>query len=103
MTAFRLATFNVENLFARFKFEGNVDSAEAVKDGWNVNETCFDISDAAEKLITGQLIRDTKADVIALQAVENLDTLKRFRSDYLGGPSAYPYAISRMPLARCSG
>lgn len=32
--------------------------------------------------------------MLALQEVENLDTLKRFRSQFLGGPSAWRYAAA---------
>jgi endonuclease/exonuclease/phosphatase family metal-dependent hydrolase len=92
--AVRVATFNVENLFARFRFESDVDPAHAVKDGWNVNETAFTLQDEDSKRLTGQTIKALKADVLVLQEVENLDTLKRFRSEYLGGPSAFPYAVA---------
>ena len=93
MPAVRVATFNVENLFARFKFNSDVDPQVAVKDGWDVNKTYFTIFDEASKKVTGKLIRSLKADVIALQEVENLDTLRRFRGEYLGGPSTFPYSI----------
>jgi endonuclease/exonuclease/phosphatase family metal-dependent hydrolase len=91
---FRVATFNVENLFARFRFEDDVDPEDAVRDGWDVNETMFTILDADSKRLTGESIRAARPDVIALQEVENLDVLKRFRSTYLGGPRAFPYALS---------
>ena len=65
-----------------------------MEDGWNVNETAFTILSPEAKRITGQAIRATKAEVICLQEVENLDTLKKFRTDYLGGRKAYPYALS---------
>jgi len=91
MTAVRLATFNVENLFARWKFDANVDPDEAIEDGWAVDKTKFDRYSDADKEITGEAIRALKADVLALQEVENVDTLKHFRGDYLGGPSKYPY------------
>ncbi len=93
MTAVRVATFNVENLFARFKFNSDVDPEKAVKDGWDANKTYFTIFDEAEKKITGRLIRAVGADVIALQEVESLDTLRRFRGDFVGGPRLYPYTV----------
>lgn len=93
MPRLRLATFNVENLFARFKFNAKVDPANAIRDGWAVDRTYFvSFSDEA-KAITGKAFKETGADVIALCEIENLDTLKRFRSRYLGGPRAYPYAL----------
>ena len=60
-------------------------------DGWNVNETAFRLQDEDSKRLTGQTIRALSADVLVLQEVENLDTLKRFRDLYLGGRKAYPY------------
>jgi len=90
----RLATFNVENLFARFRFDDQVDPDDAVRDGWDVNETLFKLQDEDSKRLTGDVIRATRADVLALQEVENLDVLKRFRSLYLGGSRSYPYALS---------
>lgn len=94
MTEIRVGTFNVENLFARFKFKANIDPLEAVKDGWNAEATAFDINGADAKRITGQAIKATGADILALQEVENLDTLKRFRSEYLGGFRSYEYAVA---------
>jgi len=93
VTNVRIATFNVENLFARFKFNSDVDPEKAVKDGWDANKVYFTILDEVEKQITGKLIRSLDADVIALQEVESLDTLRRFRGNYLGGPKVYPYSI----------
>jgi endonuclease/exonuclease/phosphatase family metal-dependent hydrolase len=89
----RVATFNCENLFARFKFKSNVDPNKAVKDGWIVDKTKFEIHKEVEKKLTAKTIIETKADVIALQEVESLDTLRKFRNDYLGGRKRYPYCI----------
>jgi endonuclease/exonuclease/phosphatase family metal-dependent hydrolase len=93
MSTVRMATFNVENLFARFKFDSGVDPEQAVKDGWDANKTFFTILDEDEKKLSGKLIRSLHADVLALQEVESLDTLRRFRRDYLGGPKVYPYSV----------
>lgn len=87
----RLATFNCENLFARWRFRDDVDPADANTRGWIVDQTRFHELGVASKAITGAAVRDLKADVVALQEVENVDTLKHFRSEFLGGRSQYPY------------
>ncbi|MGQ0606124.1 MAG: endonuclease/exonuclease/phosphatase family protein [Candidatus Nitrosotenuis sp.] len=89
----RIATFNCENLFARFKFKSNIDPSKAIKDGWMVDKTKFDIFNQTEKKLTAKTILETKAQIIALQEVENLDTLRKFRSDYLGGRKRFPYCL----------
>jgi len=80
-TKVRIATFNVENLFARYRFRQNFDPLGA--DGFTINNLAFEIYDDTEKRITAQAIREVKADVIALQEVENLPVLDRFISRYL--------------------
>ncbi len=83
MTAVRLATFNVENLFARWRFNDNIDPAKANMDGWRVDKNKFEeFSDTAKK-ITGQAVRELDADVLCLQEVKGVDTLKHFRTEYL--------------------
>lgn len=94
MTALRVATFNVENLFARYRFNSTIDPAKAVKDGWKADQRYFDIFDEADKRITAQAIRALNADIVALQEVEGLDTLKRFRDLYLGGKNTFSYALA---------
>lgn len=94
MPRVRVATFNVENLFARFKFHRNVDRRRAVREGWQADAQYFTISNDESKRITADLITNLYPDILGLQEVENLDTLKRFRDQYLGGREAYPYAIS---------
>lgn len=91
MAGVRVATFNVENLFARWKFKENVDPAKANKKGWTVDETLFEELGVDAKALTGMAIREIKADILALEEVENVDTLKHFRSEFLGGRGAYPY------------
>ena len=79
----RIATFNCENLFARYRFRSSFDPRES--DGFTINNLAFDIYDETEKQITAMAIREVNADIIALQEVENLPTLDRFTSRYLGG------------------
>ncbi len=94
MPTVRLATFNVENLFARFKFNRGIDPEEAVKQGWTAEQTSFDLASPEAKRITGQAIKATEADIICLQEVENLDALKRFRNVHAGGTKLYEFALS---------
>ena len=79
----RIATFNVENLFARYRFRRNFNPTAG--DGFSINNLAFDIYDETAKQITGKAIKKTNADVIALQEVENLKVLDAFNSRYLGG------------------
>lgn len=79
----RLATFNCENLFARYKFRKNFDPYQS--DGFTINDLAFDIFDEVEKQITAKAIREVNADVIALQEIESLPILDHFNSRYLAG------------------
>lgn len=79
----RIATFNVENLFARYRFRRNFNPTAG--DGFSINNLAFDIYDETAKQITGKAIKKANADVIALQEVENLKVLDAFNSRYLGG------------------
>jgi endonuclease/exonuclease/phosphatase family metal-dependent hydrolase len=91
-TTVRIATFNCENLFARYRFKTEPDVDRISTQGWNINETLFDVLNDEEKRITAKAIKETKADVICLQEIEGLDVLKRFRNQRLGGWKSYPYA-----------
>ena len=92
MATARIATFNCENLFARYQFRRNVDPRTAITDGWLADERRFDLNDNDAKRITGNAIEETEADIVALQEVEGLDTLKRFRSRHIErGSRTYPH------------
>jgi endonuclease/exonuclease/phosphatase family metal-dependent hydrolase len=92
MSTVRIATFNCENLFRRFKFKKNVDPEKAGTEGFVPNDLAFEILNAAEKKLTALAIKETGADVIALQEVESLEVLRRFRSDYLKS-AGYTFAM----------
>jgi predicted extracellular nuclease len=93
MVQVRVATFNCENLFARYNFKKNVKPEKAVKDGWLANQTAFELNSKEEKQITAEAIKAAHADVIALQEVENFEVLRKFCTAYLGGRKQYPYAV----------
>lgn len=92
MPTVRIGTFNCENLFARYKFNKNIDPAKATKDGFDINKTNFTFLGDTEKKLTAMAIAELDADVLALQEVENLDVLKRFRNERLN-KLEYTYAI----------
>jgi endonuclease/exonuclease/phosphatase family metal-dependent hydrolase len=79
----RIATFNVENLFARYRFRSGFEPS--ADDGFTINNLAFDIYNETEKQITARAIKAVNADIIVLQEVESLPVLDRFFSSYLGG------------------
>lgn len=94
----RIGTFNAENLFARFKFKGvrvkksgkttlrpytAKELEQIAKDGWMVDKTLFEPFDAKTRKLTANAIKGIKADVLALQEIEAMDTLKRFNTQFL--------------------
>jgi endonuclease/exonuclease/phosphatase family metal-dependent hydrolase len=83
MSAVRIATFNAENLFARYRFNDGL--RPTADDGFTVNDLAFRIHDEESKRITARAIRAVNADVLCLQEVENLLVLDRFNSYFLGG------------------
>jgi len=83
MPTLRLATFNAENLFARYRFKDSFQPT--ADDGFTINDLAFRIYDDESKKITAKAIREVNADVICLQEVESLPVLDRFNSYYLGG------------------
>lgn len=94
MVKVTVATFNVENLFARFNFRQSLstdEKNEIIKEGWLIDDTRFVVHKQDARRITAEVIKKTRADIIALQEVENLDVLKRFNSAFLN--SRYKYKL----------
>ena len=77
----RIATFNAENLFARYRFKQSFDPLS--DDGFSINDLAFSINDETAKQITAKAIKEVNADILALQEVDNLKVLDRFASRYL--------------------
>jgi hypothetical protein len=98
MPTLRLATFNAENLFARYRFrDGFHPTAD---DGFTINDIAYRIHDEEAKRITAKAIRIVNAYVICLQEVESLPVLDRFNSYYLGGMKyAHRNVLTRLPAS----
>ena len=90
----RIATFNIENLMRRFDFSGfrnelNVDRSLLLYD--IRDEKQYREMESARMMATADDVRqhsalaiaDTKADIICLQEVDNIDVLKAFEFGYL--------------------
>ena len=107
-----VATFNAENLFARYRFKGKRTNqkdargryiyreytpdelAKAVKDGFIRDPKLFKTSMKPIRKLTAQAIRAVKADIVGLQEIESLDTLKKFNREYLKSKRfKYPMVI----------
>jgi endonuclease/exonuclease/phosphatase family metal-dependent hydrolase len=108
----RVGSFNAENLFARFHFRGvrqkykkpdgktgyryrpynEKELADIAKEGWAVDKTKFAGLKGDNRKITAKAIKAIKADVLALQEIEGMDTLKRFVTQYLS-KEGYKYKI----------
>lgn len=88
----RIATFNVENLFTRFLFNRGVDRRKAHQHGFTSEDLRFRVADPQSKRLTAEVVQALDADVLALQEVESLEVLKRFRDRMLGGRESYPFA-----------
>ncbi len=95
MSTVTIATFNCENLFRRYRFNKSLTKEEIEKriaDGFIIDKTVLSTVNQTERKLTADAIKATKADIVCLQEVENLDTLKNFVSQYLSS-SGYKYRL----------
>jgi len=91
----RIGTFNVENLFARFRFRSDFSLSQGEQGIWTIDNTKFAPFSEKHHRITAQALGAIHADILGLQEVENLTTLRRFLRQFKhfmpnGG---YPYQL----------
>jgi endonuclease/exonuclease/phosphatase family metal-dependent hydrolase len=103
-----VGTFNLNNLFSRFNFQGEI---EAIRDSdtsvdskleykFGAGDT-YKIRGYEGRLVKGkkpeeisqisERIKSMNVDVLAIQEVEDVDTLRQFNKEYLSG--MYPYQV----------
>jgi len=102
----RIATFNVENLLQRFDFYsyGKLKTERVLKllgvdnDAENINlrkALYLGLTDDSRQQ-TGQAIRDTNADIICMQEIDNIDVLNDFHEFYLVKTNNIKYGWRRV-------
>jgi endonuclease/exonuclease/phosphatase family metal-dependent hydrolase len=97
-----VGTFNLNNLFSRFNFQGAIDTIQqgsGTAGGLTIRYEFTDAYSYRLRTFLGRLVRakdptDTRriadrinaydVDVLAVQEVENIDILRKFNRDYLG-------------------
>jgi endonuclease/exonuclease/phosphatase family metal-dependent hydrolase len=102
----KVGTFNLNNLFSRFNFTASIDK---IKQGDAALTVRYEFSDEANyrlRKYKGNLVKEKDkkdrekvaqrvlamdADVLAVQEVENIDILREFNRDDLGG--LYPHVV----------
>lgn len=100
----RLATFNVENLYARFDFSGRVNRESRIVGAYAVAEKsdyeqvrmAFEaVASDDMRQITALALADTRADLVCLQEVDSQQALDVFYRYYL-------YPVMRQTFARAA-
>ncbi len=96
MTDVTIGTFNLNNLFSRFNFKGTIKNIQLenvkyeFKDGSTFKIRTFigklvKAKENEETDLIAERIKNMNVDVLAVQEVEDIDTLKVFNRDNLGG------------------
>ena len=83
----RIATFNIENLYARFDFSGRVTREKRIVGSYAIEDAreydmvrkSFEaVASDDMRQITALALAETRADVVCLQEIDNEATLCRF-------------------------
>lgn len=100
----RIATFNVENLYARFDFSGKVSREKRIVGAYAIEEKSdyelvrmtFDaVASDDVRQLTALAVADAAADVICLQEIDSQQALDVFYDNYL-------HAVLRQKFARAT-
>ena len=109
-----IGTFNTYNLFTRYKFRGRrkrfpapagsgkkyiykwvkysvQELYDAVKDGFSFHSHAFLRLSQEDRELTAAVVEALDADILAVQEVESLDTLKLFNSQQLRSSRKFRY------------
>lgn len=105
-----VGTFNLRNLFSQYNFKAKIDEIISLDGGTLTGELKYEFGYAEDvkirkyrgSLVKGKKkeetekiadrIKDMNIDVLAVQEVEDLDTLHQFNSEYLG-KCKYGYCV----------
>jgi endonuclease/exonuclease/phosphatase family metal-dependent hydrolase len=93
----RVGTFNLNNLFSRYNFQAEIDTMPSGNPGevtLTFDSTGLKVRTFMGRLVKGKKLSDTKkiakriadvikADVLAVQEVENIEILKQFNHEHL--------------------
>ncbi|MCW4002027.1 MAG: endonuclease/exonuclease/phosphatase family protein, partial [Candidatus Bathyarchaeota archaeon] len=105
-----VGTFNLRNLFSQYNFKGKIDEIIDIDGGtldgdlkyefghaetWKIRTYMGSLVKGKKMVETEKIverIKDMNVDVLAIQEVEDLDTLHQFNREYLGQDS-YQYCV----------
>ncbi len=107
MCAVRVATFNIENLLQRFDFYryGRLTTERALRilgvtedrdDYLDLRRSLFVAQTDDTRQMTAQAIRDTAADILCLQEVDNRAVLDDFHAQYVSKSTDVRYGWRRL-------
>jgi endonuclease/exonuclease/phosphatase family metal-dependent hydrolase len=96
MSKIKIGTFNAENLFMRYNFNKKADIRSFKEEGGHINMLKFALKNSkpigkGQVKNTAKVVSANDPDVIGLQEIENMETVKQFDRIYL--KHAYPYAM----------